>query len=82
MPSITVRNLDEALKARLRIRAAQRGHSMEDEVRDILRAELSRTKSPPANLAASIRRRFARYGGVELPIPKREAMREPITFKP
>jgi phosphopantothenoylcysteine decarboxylase/phosphopantothenate--cysteine ligase len=38
MASLTVRQLDEALKARLRLRAAKHGRSVEDEVRTILRA--------------------------------------------
>src|SRR5262245_38676188 len=38
MASITIRQLDEALKKRLRLRAASHGRSMEDEVRVILRA--------------------------------------------
>ena len=38
MASITVRHLDEELKRRLRIRAAENGRSMEQEARDILRA--------------------------------------------
>src|SRR4051794_36769223 len=37
MPSITIRQLDEALKQRLRLRAARNNRSMEDEVRTILR---------------------------------------------
>ena len=37
MASLTVRQLDEALKVRLRLRAAQNGRSVEDEVRVILR---------------------------------------------
>jgi plasmid stability protein len=41
MASITVRNLDEGLKRRLRTRAAQHGKYMEQEVRDILRAALN-----------------------------------------
>jgi plasmid stability protein len=77
MPSITIRNLDEALKARLRVRAAQRGHSMEEEARDILRAALAQKHTQKNNLAASIRARFAPLGGVELPLPPREPMREP-----
>ena len=51
MASLTVRKLDEALKASLRLRAAQNGRSVEDEVRVILReaAEAQVTgKSPPA----------------------------------
>ena len=37
MASLTVRQLDEALKVRLRLRAAQNSRSVEDEVRVILR---------------------------------------------
>ena len=38
MPSLTVRQIDEALKKRLRLRAASHGRSVEDEVRTILRS--------------------------------------------
>ena len=37
MASLTVRQLDDKLKALLRLRAARHGRSMEDEVRTILR---------------------------------------------
>jgi phosphopantothenoylcysteine decarboxylase / phosphopantothenate---cysteine ligase len=37
MASLTIRKLDEALKAELRLRAARNGRSVEDEVRFILR---------------------------------------------
>ncbi len=40
MASITIRRLDEKLKARLRIRAAQHGRFMEQEAREILRAAI------------------------------------------
>jgi antitoxin FitA len=75
--SITIRNLDEPLKARLRIQAAMHGRSMEDEARDILRTALNQQPVPPANLAAAIRARFAPLGGVELPEVPREPMRDP-----
>jgi plasmid stability protein len=78
--SITIRNLDEPLKARLRIQAAMHGRSMEDEARDILRTALSQERAPPANLAAAIRARFAPLGGVDLPEVPREPMREPPDF--
>jgi plasmid stability protein len=80
MASLTIRNLDEPLKARLRIQAAVHGRSMEDEARDILRTALSREPVQAINLAASIRKRFAPLGGVELPEVPREAMREPPDF--
>ena len=38
MASITIRNLDDDIKQRLRLRAAMHGRSMEEEARDILRA--------------------------------------------
>ncbi|WP_240673322.1 FitA-like ribbon-helix-helix domain-containing protein [Chromohalobacter israelensis] len=41
MASITIRNLDEQIKAQLRMEAAKHGHSMEEEVRIILRGALS-----------------------------------------
>lgn len=80
MASITIRDLDEALKARLRVQAATHGRSMEEEARDILRTALNREAAPPANLAAAIRARFAPLGGVELPEMPREGMREPPDF--
>jgi plasmid stability protein len=80
MASLTVRNLDDPLKARLRIRAATHGRSMEEEVRDILRTALNTETPRPGNLAAAIRARFAGSGGVELePLP-REPIREPPSF--
>ena len=75
--TITIRNLDEHTKARLRLRAARHKRSMEDEARNILRTALSSAEVTPGNLAEAIRRRFAPLGGVELQLPVREPMREP-----
>jgi plasmid stability protein len=80
MASITIRNIDEPLKVRLRLQAAVHGRSMEDEARDILRAALNREPSRPANLAAAIRLRFAPLGGVDLPEIGREPMRNAADF--
>ena len=77
MASITVRNLEEGLKRRLRIRAAENGRSMEQEARDILRAALDQERSTGKDLAGAIRARFAPLGGVELDLPPREPMRGP-----
>ena len=76
MASMTIRNLSDDLKKRLRIQAAEHGHSMEEEARAILRSALTEQGSP-ANLARAIRTRFAPLGGVELDIPPRDPMREP-----
>jgi plasmid stability protein len=79
--SLTIRNLDDPLKARLRIQAAVHGRSMEEEARCILRSALSVEAEKPGNLAEAIRARFAPYGGVDLePLP-REPMRDPPTFE-
>jgi len=77
MASITIRKLDEQTKARLRVRAAHRQRSMEDEARNILRAALAEEVFAPRNLAATIRRRFKPLGGIDLRVPVREPMREP-----
>jgi plasmid stability protein len=75
--SITIRNLDEATKRRLKLRAAHSNRSMEEEARSILRAALAEEVRSPHDLAAAIHRRFAPLGGVELELPRREPMREP-----
>ncbi len=79
MASITIRNLDDGVKSKLRVRAATNGRSMEEEARNILRQAVEQ-EAGPRNLARAIRERFAPYGGVELNIPPREPMREPPTF--
>src|SRR5690606_41660570 len=74
---ITIRNLDDQTKDRLRIRAAHRRRSMEDEARSILREALASDSVTPANLAKAIESRFRPFGGVDLELPDRESMREP-----
>ncbi len=80
MASITVRNLDDELKRRLRIRAAENGRSMEQEAREILKAALEEEAAPDRNLATAIHELFRPFGGVELEIPPRQPMREPPRF--
>lgn len=79
MASITIRNLDDDIKRRLRVRAAEHGRSMEEEAREILRDVVGDTR-PPLNLAHSLRARVAKTGGVDLEIPARDAMRAPPSF--
>ena len=69
MASLTVRQLDDALKKRLRLRAARNSRSMEEEVRAILQAAVSGAEQ--GDLGAAIQRRFGRLGGVELESPAR-----------
>ena len=77
MASITVRNLDDSVKSRLRIRAARHGRSMEEEAREILKLAVVVESSSAPNLAESIRRRIEPLGGVDLNIPRRQAVRRP-----
>ena len=79
MASITIRNLDDNVKIRLRTRAAGNGRSMEEEVRLILREAADR-EPEPENLASFVRECFAPFGGVELELPPRGPMREPPGF--
>ena len=76
MASITIRNLEDDIKQRLRVRAAEHGRSMEEEARDILRRVMGDAASP-RNLAAAIRARVAPAGRVDLDLPERQPMREP-----
>lgn len=80
MASMTIRNLDDALKQRLRVRAASHGRSMEDEARDILRAALSTSGQRPTNLARAIRARVEPLGGVEFKLPARDPIRDAPDF--
>lgn len=70
MASITIRNLDDDLKAELRLAAARHGHSMEEEVRTILRRALAPQEE--RGLGSRIRQRFAAEGGAELELPSRK----------
>ena len=78
MSSITIRNLDPEIKERLRVRAAEHGHSMEAEVRRILQTALTTSGKPKTrNLYERIHARFAPLGGVDLELPPREPARDP-----
>jgi plasmid stability protein len=64
MSSITIRNLDRAVKQRPRTCATQHGHSMEAEARSILQSTLKEPERLPArNLYERIRVRFEPLGG-------------------
>ena len=77
MASITVRNLEEKLKHRLKVRAAQNGRSMEQEAREILKSALDKPNKPKsgADLVKRIRSIWEPLGGVELELPPRQPMR-------
>ncbi len=81
MSSITIRNLDPSIKEKLRIRAAEHGHSMEAEARRILQVALTGQNRPSTrHLYDRVCARFAPLGGVDLNLPSREPAREPPRF--
>jgi len=61
MATLTVRNLDESLVKRLRVRAAENGRSAEAEHREILRAALEGSQGRP--LRAEAASRLAEFRG-------------------
>ena len=81
MASIAIHDLGDDVKTRLRMRAAGRGRSMEEEARAILRKAVER-EAAPRNLASAIRARIEPLGGVELEPPPRGPMRAPPDFGP
>jgi len=65
-----VRNIENRVKARLQRRARQNGRSMEEEVRDILRATLNEDQDVPAGgLGTEISALFAKTG-IDFDIPE------------
>jgi len=70
MATLTIRDFDDDLKAALRVRAAEHGRSMEAEVREILRAALTRPTSQ-MGMATRIRRRFAGSDDLSIELPAR-----------
>jgi plasmid stability protein len=70
MASLTIRNLDDDLKERLRVRAAQHGHSMEEEARAILRSAVGGATG--AELWRQSRKLFSGSKGVDFAPPRRD----------
>jgi antitoxin FitA len=77
MSTLTIRNLEDPLKNRLRVRAASFNRSMEEEARQILRKALQEPAAPVEDLGTRIRARFAALGDIQLPQAPREAVRLP-----
>lgn len=80
MSSITVRNLDEAVKNSLRLRAARHGWSMEQEVRQILQQAVAPEQVEGISFAERINNRFKGLNAESLPVPARQTARTPPAF--
>ena len=68
--AVSIRDLDDSVRDKLRIRAARHGRSMEAEMRAILTAAVSEDESRQGLFSALVDR-FAGLGGVELDLPPR-----------
>ena len=76
MASLTLRNIDESLKANLRMVAAANGRSMEEEARQILKQFLLQRRCS-TGIGSRISKRFSEAGGVVLPDIARSSPRLP-----
>jgi plasmid stability protein len=80
MATITIRNIDNSLKSRLRDQAAVHGRSMEEEARVILRVALEAESESATGLGSAFNALFRPLGGVHLDETTREPLREPPQF--
>lgn len=71
MSTLTIRNLEPAIKDKLRLAAAAHGRSMEEEIRTILRHVMSKPIGE-TGLGSRIHARFVALGGWDLSAPIRE----------
>jgi len=81
MATLTIRDLDDALKLKLRLRAAGRNRSMEEEARQILRAALTESPAPRGSFVERVKSRFEGLGDVVLPVEPREGIRQPLQIR-
>jgi plasmid stability protein len=70
MAALSIRDLDDAVKEQLRIRAARHGRSMEAEIRAILTSAVAE-EAPQTDLFSALTERFTRLGGLDLDLPAR-----------
>jgi antitoxin FitA len=76
LASLSIRKLDDEIYDRLRDRAARRGVSMEEEVRQIL----TRAVLPPERLGDLFLKIFGPASGADLDLPPRES-HEPVDLE-
>ena len=80
MAQLVVRNIEETVKSRLRRRAARRGRSMEEEVRDILRDAVKEEETSAGGLGTAISSRFRKLG-LKIDIPELRGHKiRPVSF--
>jgi plasmid stability protein len=70
MAALSIRDLDDSVREKLRLRAARHGRSMEAEIRLILTAAATE-EEPRTDLFSALTERFTQLGGVDLDLPAR-----------
>jgi plasmid stability protein len=81
MAQLVVRNIENGVKTGLQRRARQNGHSMEEEVRDILRSAVNREEIPAGGLGTEISALFAQ-AGLDFDVPELRGQRlKPASFE-
>lgn len=82
MATLVIRRLDEDVKERISRRAAAKGRSMEEEVRQILQAAVpADAENWGLRLVETTQELFGARHGVDLELPPRGPAREPPTFE-
>lgn len=71
MAAVSIRDLDDTVKERLRLRAAQNGRSMESEIRTILADAVGPSDEKAGFLDALMGRMAELGGGIEFDVPDR-----------
>ena len=79
MAAVSIRNLDDTVRERLRVRAAAHGRSMEAEMRAIL-VEAVREPGDGEGLLGALTARFGELGGVDLDLPPRSTAPRAVDF--
>jgi plasmid stability protein len=79
LAAVSIRNLDDRVRERLRVRAAAHGRSMEAEMRSIL-LEAVREPGDDESLLGTLLARFGELGGIDMDLPSRSAPPRAVDF--
>ena len=80
MAQLVVRNIEDAVKSRLKRRAGRRGRSMEEEMRDILRDAVKEEETSAGGLGTAISSRFRKLA-IKFDIPELRGHKvRPVSF--
>lgn len=78
MGSLTIRNLGDETKARLRVVAARAGHSMEEHVRQLIAEDVKAAELPAQGFGTWLHQLFDGIDTSDFAVPARSDLAEPI----